>query len=128
MEGKSFTAAIEQELLPALQRRLVAAGVEPLELKLTFEKQPVNVVGLSQHPACWQVTGRWPVGWKQYRQFNIYFLESSLEGQLGFSYLENSGPASTLEPFLAEERKVGPELLAFWVVQRLNAQKWLVKN
>ncbi len=127
-EGKSFAELIQQDLIPAIERRLIAQGVEPLELKLSFEQKPIPVLGFSQAPPCWQVIGRWPVGWQQYRQFNIYFLEESLKGQMGFSYSDNNSKASTFEPFLTEERKIEPELLAFWVVQRLNAQKWLARN
>ncbi|MGB3208973.1 MAG: DUF2996 domain-containing protein, partial [Crinalium sp.] len=38
------------------------------------------------------------------------------------------GKPSTLEPFLIDERKVTLDLMVFGVIQRLNAQKWLVRN
>lgn len=125
---QSLPELVQQDLVPALRQALVNHGIEPLELQLNLEQQKINVIGFTQEPACWQLIGRWPIGWKQYRQFNIYFLDGSLTGKMAFSYAENSGQASTLEPFLADERKITPNLLVFWLLQRLNGQKWLEKN
>lgn len=126
LEDKPFTDFIQQDYLPALKAGLTKLGVEDLDL--TFEKRKMDVIGFSQLPECWQVVGRWNSSWKQPRQFNIYFFSEDIQGQRGFSYSESSSKPSTLEPFLIDERKVNLDLLIYGAVQRLTAQKWLVRN
>src|SRR6478672_767873 len=121
-EDKPFTEFIQQDYLPALKNALEGQGVQGLELN--FAKQKIQVSGLSKNPDCWQVTGRWQKG---QRQFQLYFPNEDIQSQRAFSCGEGSKP-STLEPFLIDERKVTLDLLVFGVVQRLNAQKWLVRN
>jgi hypothetical protein len=62
------------------------------------------------------------------RQFNIYFPAEDIKGPRAFSCFEGSSQPSTLEPFLIDERKIDLDLLVFYVVQRLNGQKWLGPN
>lgn len=126
VEDKPFADFIQQDLLPALKDGLAKQGIQDVELSLV--KQKVNVTGFSQDPDCWQVVGRWSSGWKQTREFNLYFFNEDIQGQKGFSYSESGGKASTLESFLIDERKVNLGLLVFGTMQRLNAQKWLVRN
>ncbi|HEY9615664.1 MAG TPA: DUF2996 domain-containing protein [Microcoleaceae cyanobacterium] len=126
LEDKPFADFIQQDFIPALRQGLGDQGIADVELK--FEKRPINVVGMSQAPDCWQVIGHWSSGYKQTREFNLYFFNESISGQKGFSYTEGSGKASTLESFRIDERKVDLGLLVFWTLQRLNAQKWLVRN
>lgn len=126
LEDKPFADFIQQDFIPALQKGLGEQGIADVELK--FEKRPINVVGMSQLPECWQVIGRWSRGYKQTREFNLYFFNESINGQKGFSYAEGGGKSSTLESFRIDERKVDLGLLVFWTLQRLNAQKWLVRN
>ncbi|XWK87596.1 MAG: DUF2996 domain-containing protein [Phormidium sp.] len=123
VEDKPFAEFIPQDYFPALTQSLAKQGVKDLELKL--EKQKIPVIGYATQPECWQVIGSWGNG---KRQFRVYFLSENIQGQKGFSYSENGGKPSTLEPFLIDERKVSLDLLVFGVVQRLNAQKWLVRN
>jgi Protein of unknown function (DUF2996) len=125
LEDKPFADFIQQDYLPALQAGLTKQDIQYAEL--TFEKRKINVIGFAQAPECWQVIGRWQSG-KQTRAFNIYFFDEKINGQKGFSYSESSGKASTLESFRIDERKVDLGLLVFWTLQRLNAQKWLVRN
>ncbi|PSB26143.1 DUF2996 domain-containing protein [Stenomitos frigidus] len=125
LEDKPFAAFIQQDFLPALQAGLVKQDIQYAEL--TFEKRKINVIGFTQAPECWQVVGRWQSG-KQTREFSLYFFDEKINGQKGFSYSESGGKASTMESFRIDERKVDLGLLVFWTLQRLNAQKWLVRN
>lgn len=126
LEDKPFPEFIEQHFIPALKAGLEDQGIQGVELSL--EKKKVNVIGLSQSPECWQVVGVWSSGYKQTREFNLYFFDEDINGRKGFSYAESGGKASTLESFRIDERKSDLGLLVFWTVQRLNAQKWLVRN
>ncbi len=126
LEDKPFADYVQHDFLPALREGLAKQGVADVDL--TFEKQKIAIPGLTDSPECWQVIGRWNSGWKQPRQFNLYFLKDDIQGPKGFSYSESGGKASTLESFLIDERKVNLGLLVFGVLQRLNAQKWLVRN
>lgn len=123
LEDKPFAEFIQQHFLPALKDGLAKQGVQDLELR--FEKQKIPVVGFSGEPECWQIIGRWNGGW---REFRVYFTKEDIQGPRAFSYAENRGKPSTLEPFLIDERKITLDLLVFGVIQRLNAQKWLVRN
>jgi hypothetical protein len=112
--------------LPALKAGLAKQEIPNVDL--TFEKRKINIVGFAQAPECWQVIGQWQSGDRQTREFNIYFFDEKINGQKGFSCAESGGKASTLESFRIDERKVDLGLLVFWTLQRLNAQKWLVRN
>ncbi|MFB2980307.1 DUF2996 domain-containing protein [Microseira sp. BLCC-F43] len=123
VEDKPFAEFIQQDFMPALTAKLAKQGVEDLELTLAKEKIPV--IGYADAPECSQIIGRWNDGW---REFRVYFIQDNLQGPRGFSYAENKGKPSTIEPFLIDERKITLDLLLFGVVQRLNGQKWLVRN
>lgn len=125
-EDKPFANFIQEDLLPALKTGLEEQGITGVEL--TFAKQPIAVKGFSQYPDCSQLVGVWSSGYKQLRQFNLYFFDDDINGKKGFSYSESDSPASTLESFRIDERKSDLGLLVFWTLQRLNAQKWLVRN
>ena len=125
LEDKPFADFIQQDYLPALQAGLAKQDIPAAEL--SFEKRKINVIGFAQAPECWQVVGHWQVG-KQTREFSLYFFDEKINGQKGFSYSESGGKASTMESFRIDERKVDLSLLVFWTLQRLNAQKWLVRN
>lgn len=126
LEDKPFADFVQQDYLPALKAGLAKQGIQ--EVDLAFEKRKISIKGYEQAPECWQIVGRWSSGWKQTREFNIYFLSEDIQAQKGFSYSESGGKPSTLESFLIDERKVNLGLLVFGVLQRLNAQKWLVRN
>ncbi|MBW4694784.1 MAG: DUF2996 domain-containing protein [Lyngbya sp. HA4199-MV5] len=126
LEDKPFADFIQQDFLPALKAGLAKQDIPAADL--TFEKRKINVIGFAQAPECWQVIGRWTSADRQSREFSIYFFGEKINGQKGFSYAESGGKASTLESFRIDERKVDLGLLVFWTLQRLNAQKWLVRN
>jgi len=125
-EDKPFANFIQEDYIPALKKGLEEQGIAGVDL--TFTNQAIAVKGFSQYPPCAQVIGRWNSGYKQPRQFNIYFFDNDINGKKGFSYSESDSPASTLESFRIDERKSDLGLLVFWTLQRLNAQKWLVRN
>jgi Protein of unknown function (DUF2996) len=124
LEDKPLNDFIQQDYLPALQKGLAEQGVPSADLTYTKSKIPVS--GFGQYPDCWQVEGKWQAG-QQQRQFNIYFFDESLQGQRGFSYTE-SQDTSTLESFRIDEKKLTLDLLVQGTLQRLNGQKWLVRN
>lgn len=126
LEDKPFADFIQQDYLPALKAGLAKQDIPDADL--TLEKRKINVIGFAQAPECWQVVGRWISVDRQSREFSIYFFDEKINGQKGFSYSESGGKASTLESFRIDERKVDLGLLVFWTLQRLNAQKWLVRN
>jgi hypothetical protein len=126
LEDKPFVDFIREDYIPALKEALTKQGQPGAEL--SFERQPINVIGFKQAPDCWQIIGRWSSSWKQPREFRVYFFADDIQAQKGFSYSESGGKASTLESFLIDERKVNLGLLVFGALQRLNAQKWLVRN
>ncbi|NJP10282.1 MAG: DUF2996 domain-containing protein [Leptolyngbyaceae cyanobacterium RU_5_1] len=126
LEDKPFADYIQQDYLPALKAGLAEQGIQDVEL--SFEKRKINVTGFSQAPECWQVVGHWNSSSKQTREFSLYFFDENINGKKGFSYSESGGKPSTIESFRIDERKVDLSLLVFWTLQRLNAQKWLVRN
>ena len=121
VENKPFTEFVQQDYLPALETALTKQKVKDLELK--FAKQKIPIRGMETEPECWQVVGSWGD-----RSFNVYFLNEDIKGQRAFSCADRGTSASTLEPFLIDERKITLDLLVFGVVQRLNGQKWLALN
>ena len=126
LEDKPFADFVPQDLLPALKAGLTKQGIQ--EFDLVFEQQPIDIKGYQQFPPCWQIIGRWNSAYKQPKEFRLYFFDGDIQGQKGFSYTESTVKASTLESFLIDERKVNLGLLVFGMLQRLNAQKWLVRN
>jgi hypothetical protein len=123
VEDKPFAEFIQQDYLPALQEALVKEGISDLEVILIKQKLPI--AGLNSSEECWQVAGKFQNG---QRQFNVYFPKKDIKGQRAFSCSDYATKATTLEPFLIDERKITLELLVFGVLQRLNAQKWLNLN
>jgi hypothetical protein len=122
-EDKPFNEFIQQEYLPALKSAFAKEGVEDVEV--TFVKDKIQIPGLSQNDACWQVAGSWKQG---QRRFNIYFPGEDINKQKAFSCAINAAKPSTLESFMIDERKVTLDLIVFYTMQRLNAQKWLARN
>ena len=123
VEDKPFTEFIEQDYLPALKSAFAKQGIE--DVKVTLTKDKIQVSGLSQTDKCWQVAGSWKNG---QRQFNIYFPDEDINKQKAFSWATNGAKPSTLESFVIDERKVTLDLIVFYTMQRLNAQKWLARN
>jgi Protein of unknown function (DUF2996) len=123
LENKPFADFVQQDFVPAIQSGLSTQGIT--DLKLEFAKAPVAISGVKNVPDCWQVIGKWK---NNTRQFNIYFFAEDIQGQRGFSCISNGGMASSIEPFLIDERKITLDLLLFGVTKRLNSQKWLLSN
>lgn len=123
VEDKPFANFMQEDCLPALKSAFEKQGVQ--DLKVALEKQKLAIAGLNEAEECWQVIGTWQGG---QRQFNLYFPEENIQGQRAFSCADNGTKTSTLEPFLIDERKVTLDLIVFGVIQRVNAQKWLVRN
>jgi len=126
VEDKPFVNFMQEDFIPALQKGLKEEGIS--DVSLSLEKKGIEVKGFGPSPDCWQLIGRWNSGYKQPRQFNVYFFDENINGSKGFSYSESDAKASTLESFRIDERKADLKLLVFWTLQRLNAQKWLVRN
>ncbi|NET38006.1 MAG: DUF2996 domain-containing protein [Cyanothece sp. SIO1E1] len=123
IEKKPFSEFIQQHYLPSLDAALKKQGLDDVEL--AFEKRNLKVLGLEQGPECWQVIGQWQKG---KRSFNVAFLKEDIGGQKFFSYADNGTQPSTLEHFMVDERRVTLDLMVLYVLQRLNGQKWLVRN
>jgi Protein of unknown function (DUF2996) len=109
VEDKPFGDFISQDYLPALEKAFASQNVS--DLKLAFDNK--------------QVSGQWMNG---QRQFTVYFPQENINAQRAFSCTIGKTAASTIEPFLVDERKMTLDLLVFGVIQRLNAQKWFGNN
>ena len=122
VEEKPFAEFIERHFQPALAAALQKLGIT--DMKLSFKQDKIPVSGVSSS-SCWQLTGNWLGGM---RQFSIYFWEEDINGKKAFSQAEGGAQPSTLESFMIDERKVSLDLLLFYTLQRLNGQKWLTRN
>lgn len=123
VEDKPFNEFIEQEYLPALKTAFGKEGIDDVEV--TFVKDKIQIPGMSPTDDCWQVKGNWNKG---QRQFNVYFPDQDIKKRKAFSYSANGVKPSTIESFMIDERKVTLDLMVFYTIQRLNAQKWLAWN
>ncbi|MBD2463343.1 DUF2996 domain-containing protein [Oscillatoria sp. FACHB-1407] len=123
LEDKPFVEFMNQDYLPKLKQMMETLGVT--DLTLTFEKRSLPIKGLEEAGDCWQVLGDFKAG---QRQFLIGFLKEDIQSQKVFAYAEGGAKPSTLESFMIDERKVTLDLLLLYTVQRLNGQKWLVRN
>ena len=122
LEDKPFADFINQDYLPALTKTLAKLGISDLDLK--FEKRKLPIAQLDD-AECWQVLGRWQ---GDRHQFIIIFSKESIQAPKFFSYASSGAQPSQLESFMIDERKVNLDLLLMYTVQRLNGQKWLVRN
>lgn len=122
LEDKPFPEFINQDFIPALTQTLTKVGVS--DLKIKFEQQPLPSVG-ADNTKYWQVIGQLQGG---KRQFHIIFSKEDIQAPKYFSYADSGSDPSTVESFMIDERKVNLDLLLLYAVQRLNGQKWLVKN
>lgn len=123
LEDKPFADFMNQDYLPKLKQMMETLGIT--DLTLAFEKRSLPIKGLEAAGDCWQVIGSFKSG---RHQFIIGFIKEDIQGQKVFSYSDNGGQFSTLESFMIDERKVTLDLLLLYTVQRLNGQKWLVRN
>lgn len=123
VEDKPFPEFIQQHFTPALKTALAEKGLP--DVTLNFQKNSLSVDGASASQECWQVIGSWQQG---QRQFNLYFLDEDINGNKAFSCTTNGKPASMIESFMIDERKVTLDLMVLYTLQRLNGQKWLKGN
>ena len=122
-EDKPFPEFIEQEFIPALKEAFTKQDIKDMELN--FVKEKLSIAGASSDEPCWQVIGNWQNG---QRQFNLYFIDEDIKGQKAFSYATSGAQPSTIESFMIDERRVNLDLMVLYTLQRLNGQKWLVRN
>lgn len=123
LEDKPFEEFIQQHYLPDLEAALKGEGLE--DLQLSFEKRKLEITGDPSSDDCWQVTGQWFDG---NRQFQVAFLDADITGQKVFAYSTGGAKPSTIEQFMGDERRITLGLLVMYTVQRLNGQKWLTRN
>ncbi len=122
LEDKPFTEFMEQHFVPSLDEAFADAGID--DMSLSFVKEPVPLAGASSE-SIWQVQGSWNKGTYQ---FNIYFPDEDIKGQKGFSFATNGKQPSIFESFMIDERRVNLDLMVMYVLQRINAEKLLVRN
>ncbi|MBD3880491.1 DUF2996 domain-containing protein [Phormidium tenue FACHB-886] len=122
LEDKPFTEFINQHYLPALTETLAKVGITDLELKFEKRKLPIPQMDDAE---CWQVLGSWQGG---NRQFIIVFSKEDIQAPKFFACADYGTQPSLLESFMIDERKINLDLLLLYTVQRLNGQKWLVRN
>ncbi|NJN72130.1 MAG: DUF2996 domain-containing protein [Limnothrix sp. RL_2_0] len=122
LEDKPFEEFVESHFLPELQTALQDNGISDMSLK--FVETNIPVQGLESQ-VCWQVQGSWK---NNQRQLILYFLDANITGQKAWSFATDGSPHSTMESFMIDERRINLPLMVSYVIQRLNAQKWLVLN
>lgn len=122
VEDKPFQEFMSQHFVPSLKESLASEGLTDIEL--TFEKKPLPIKGLEQSD-CWQVQGQWQKG---QRQFFVAFQQENIKGPKFYSAADNGSKPTLLESFMIDEKRVTLGLMVMYVVQRLNAQKWLTGN
>lgn len=120
LEAKPFEEFINQDYLPALKQTLPKMGLADVDLK--FEKKRMPVAGGDD---CWQVIGTW-LGGK--RQFVIVFSKDDIQAPKFYCCADNGAKPSMLESFMIDERKVSLDLMLLYTMQRLNGEKWLLRN
>ena len=123
LEDKPFTEFMGQHFVPALEKAFTQEGIQDMQLSLTQENLPLSAASPSEK--FWQVTGTWQDG---NRQFKIYFLDEDIKGQKAFSCSATGAQPSTIESFMIDERRITLDLMVLYTLQRLNGQKWLVRN
>ncbi|NJL98270.1 MAG: DUF2996 domain-containing protein [Synechococcaceae cyanobacterium SM2_3_2] len=103
---KPFVDIIEQDLIPALKDSLQKRGITDLEV--SFQTKTLS--------------GTFGQG---KRLFSVLFVDETLAGTKFFTCGTDGIPASTVESFMIDERRVDVGLAVFYIVQRLFAQGWL---
>lgn len=122
LEDKPFQEFMSDHFVPTLKESLADEGVT--DLNLSFDKKPLPIKGLEQSE-CWQVRGKWQQG---QRQFLVAFQQETIKGPKFYTAADNGSAPTTLESFMIDEKRVTLGLMVMYVIQRLNAQKWLTGN
>lgn len=105
-----------------MQQALGKIGIQDVDLK--FEQRQLPIAGLGNTPL-WQVIGQWQ---GDRRQFFFIFSQEDIQAPKYFCCSDSGAPPSTLESWMIDERKVTLDLMLLYAIQRLNGQKWLVRN
>ncbi len=121
VEDKPFNEFMTQHFVPNLEETLKNQNISDLDL--TFEQSPIPIEGFGSE-TYWQVAGRWGDG----RQFRLIFQKEDITGPKFYTAANVGSSPTTLESFMIDERRVTLDLMVFYVVQRLNGQKWLSGN
>lgn len=122
VEDKPFPEFIKQDFMPAVKNAMAKEGIT--DLYLAFENRSYPIPGLVTDP-CWQVIGQLNGG---RRQFIIGFSKEDIAAPKFFCSADRGATPSVLESFMIDERKVTLDLMVQYTLQRLNGQKWLVRN
>ncbi|MEN9207153.1 MAG: DUF2996 domain-containing protein [Gloeomargarita sp. GMQP_bins_14] len=109
LEAKPLSEFVQEHFFPALKAALAAKGLVDVQLQWLPEQN--------------QVRGTW-----DNHEFAITFTQGTLQGLKTFTYSSYGALPSTVESFMIDERKVTLDLLVFYTLQRLTAQKVLVLN
>ncbi len=123
VEDKPFEEFITQHFIPSVKASLNEQGIDDLDLAL--EKRPIPLKGFDDSSTCSQVVGSWNNG---KRNFFIAFQQDDIKAPKFYAASDYGSHPTTLESFMIDERRVNLDLMVFYVVQRLNGQKWLTRN
>ncbi|NEQ45433.1 MAG: DUF2996 domain-containing protein [Leptolyngbya sp. SIOISBB] len=124
LEDKPFNEFMEQHFVPALDKALCADGWDGVKLSLV--EAPLAVKGADQQETYWQLQGNHPSGLAHC--FNIVFAKDDIKSSKYFYCSQGDTPASTVEQFMGDERRITLDLMVMYTLQRLNGQKWLSRN
>ncbi|MGB3613179.1 MAG: DUF2996 domain-containing protein, partial [Elainellaceae cyanobacterium] len=116
-----FNEFMTQHFVPNLQKTLENQNIGTFDL--AFEQAPIPIEGYDDQ-AYWQVVGHWGDG----GQFRLIFQKEDITGPKFYAAANPGTSPTTLESFMIDERRVTLDLMVFYVVQRLNGQKWLGGN
>ena len=122
LEDKPFQEFMSKHFVPSLKDSLASEGLTDIDL--TFEKKSLPIKGLEQSD-CWQVQGKWQNG---QRQFLVAFQQENIKGPKFYSAADYGSQPTLLESFMIDEKRITLGLMVMYVIQRLNAQKWLTGN
>ena len=123
VEDKPFNEFITDCFIPGIQNSLSTQGID--DLSLALEKRPIPIKGFDDSSACSQVIAQWDGG---KRTFFIAFQKDDIKSPKFYGSSDYGSEPTTLESFMIDERRVTLDLMVFYVVQRLNGQKWLTRN
>ncbi|MEL6224655.1 MAG: DUF2996 domain-containing protein [Cyanobacteria bacterium J06627_8] len=123
LEDKPFEEFITAHFIPEVKKALKEEGIDDIDLSL--ETRPIPIEGFDQSSSCPQVVGHWDDG---KRTFFLAFQKDDIKAPKFYSASDWGSKPATLESFMIDERRVNLDLMVFYVVQRLNGQKWLTRN
>ncbi|OWM62705.1 uncharacterized protein LOC116214256 isoform X2 [Punica granatum] len=103
---KPLPLLMEEEVIPQL-KEILQAQEDLSEIELTFQDNRLEGSFLKKGNP---------------HSFWAFFPNGDLTGPKGFSLSSYGSGASTVEPFLVDEKKITANLVIFWVEKRLAAQ------